>query len=312
MILKKSFQVANEEFLAESYDLVLVCSGYERRASFLLEKHEVIGKTKICLAFDAYEDLFSRAINDLIFKKNGFEFLEINGESYLEIRELLLRKIDFEGTDTIKILIDYSSMSRVWYSYVLSFFSKISFKGIVELTFSYSHSEYVPPPQIKAYRSLVTPIEGYYSILPPIKPTALIMGLGYINRQAFGLTEYFEAEPFIFISRNSTDDRYYSAVLEVNKELIEYIDASNTFYYSLYNLAYCETQLNFLCRDLQTNYRIVLAPCGPKPFNLICLVTALKIGDIDVWRISASSNDNPIDKIPSGKLTSLRVCYSNS
>ena len=291
------------------FDLFIVSSGYENRASYLSRMLEIKSKAKMCLMFDRMEDIFARKINDEYFIENGFTMIKSNIDSYFEIGDYLKTFITTCNSDVINILVDYSSMSRVWYSYVLSYFDKINHDSCINIYFSYCKAQFVPPPEITAYKNYIAPIEGYYSILPPTKPTALIISLGYIKRQAFGLSEYFEAEPFVFIGKNSEKDEYYNSVLENNDLLLSKVPKENIFYYSLTNLTYTEALLNRLCKDLSSNYRIVIAPCGPKPFTLISLITCLKLTDIDVWRISASSNNKPVDKIPTGEIVILKVTF---
>lgn len=64
--------------------------------------------------------------------------------------------------------------------------------------------------------------------------------------------------------------------------------------------------LTLFCDDLLRNYRVILAPCGPKPFTLLSLITAIKLPDIDVWRISSGKAAPTIDKVADGEVFFLR------
>jgi len=64
--------------------------------------------------------------------------------------------------------------------------------------------------------------------------------------------------------------------------------------------------------DLTQTNRIVLAPCGPKIFSLICLVESIKLENVDVWRISSSKNaSNVSDKLADGKITFYKLTFEN-
>jgi hypothetical protein len=51
-------------------------------------------------------------------------------------------------------------------------------------------------------------IEGFSFFSVPNKPSALIIGLGYEKNKAFGLTEYFDAETFLFYNSDAADKRF--------------------------------------------------------------------------------------------------------
>lgn len=310
MKLAKTLDCNIEEVTSQAFDLVIAASGYEERATFLFENYNVKKDRGIVLSFDTYLESYRRKSNDLFFKSQGFTEVRLSSDSFIELKEHLLRFIG-SVSKSLRILVDYSSMSRVWYAYILSFFKNIQYDFDVSIFFIYSNSKYIPPPKIAAYKSYITPLEGFYSILPPIKPTALIIGLGYIERQAFGLAEYFEAEPFVFIGKNGPQDEYYKDVMACNSLLLEKISKSNVFFYSLENFTYSEALLNHLCKDLQVGFRVVIAPCGPKPFTLLSLITSLKIPGLDVWRISASNNGEPQNKVPNGTLSIVQTLFSN-
>lgn len=311
MKIKSTTSIGSVELELIQFDLFIACSGYEKRASFITTDLKIKANKKVCLSFRRLDDVLNRKDNDTLFMKSGFLILQSNIDSHIEIREVLESFITNYKSGTINILVDYSSMSRVWYSYILSFFDKLELDLIVNVYFSYSQSYFSPPPEIEAYKSFISPIEGYYSILPPTKPTALIISLGYIKRQAFGLSEYFDAEPYVFIAQNNEDDLFYKAVIDNNKLLLSNVQENNIFKFSLSNLKYTESLLISLCKDLSSRYRIVIAPCGPKPFTLISFIACLKLNEIDVWRISASSNDAPVDSIPTGEVITLKVEFSS-
>lgn len=310
MILKLIRDSRIEKVEETMYDLFITSSGYETRASYLARNYNIRASEYLCLRFNSQIDIFAHTQNDQFYTRHNYTIVNDDGSAYEGLKFFLLDFIKRFDRTSLKILVDYSSMSRVWYSYILSFFEKMELsQEEVTLCFSYTHSIYEDPPAFDAYRSHISPIEGYYSILPPIKPTALIIGLGYLRFQALGLTEYFEAEPYTFINRPSMEDRFYLSVMENNELLLQSVHKSNIYYYSIYQLEFSYKILHVLCKDLQSSKRIVMAPCGPKPFTLLCLLTSLSLGNIDVWRISANHNDAPVDKVENGELSIVDVTF---
>lgn len=297
----------------KEYDLILTASGYESRCSFLVNNYSLKSYHKICFGFEKQKDQFARNSNDAIFKDKGFTIIDCaSGSNSLVIANLtdILKNIT---KDEINILVDYSSMSRVWYSSLLSFFRDTeSLFERVNIYFSYTFSKFIPAPEAHVYNKIVGPLDGFYTISIPNKPTALIIGLGYIEERAFGLSEFLDAKPYLFISDPSVSQEFYEEVINNNKHLLENSESKDIFLYPLNNLPFTETLLFQLCNELNSNFRVILAPCGPKPFTLVCLLLALRIKNIDVWRISAGDDDIPIDKAASGEINILEVCFKKS
>ena len=102
------------------FDLVICSSGYETRATFLIEKFKINSKRKVALLFDDKIDKFNRRRNDSIFKENGYELIQSNGDFGIEINKLLDDTI-LECKGNVSILIDYSSMTRIWYASILKY-----------------------------------------------------------------------------------------------------------------------------------------------------------------------------------------------
>jgi len=310
MNVYKTRQSDLESVLDYKFDLFIACSGYETRARYLVEVlgSKIIAGRKYCIQFSNYKDRESRHMNDQTFSDFGFETGEYSGNEsrfIFSILEELLQKVE---RNTLNILVDYSSMTRVWYASILQFFKYKVIEGLeVNIFFSYSSSKFVIPPKATIYNRYVGPIDGFYTITIPNKPTALIVGLGYIQSRAYGLAEFFDVDPYIFIADSSSNVEYFKEVMEKNDELIRVTKESNIFKYPLDNLLFTETLLYSLARDLRSDYRVVLAPCGPKPFTLLCLIIGQRLSGIDVWRISAGEDDVPVDKVASGYLNILQL-----
>jgi len=296
MKIKKTSQLVIDNIKDINFDIILSSSGYESRSKYLCETYQLYANKKVVLGFDNYTELPSRKTNDLAFKIAGYESILCSGDSEKEVFDSLNFLLELKK-DSINILVDYSSMTRIWYAAVLKFImlNDLS-RSAVNIFFSYSFSEFAFPPDEHSFNRHVGPIEGFYQISIPDRPTAVIIGLGYVESRAYGLAEYFDVEPHLFIADSSVSDDYYNHVILNNSDLLKTVKNDNVFIYPLDNMIYTETLVSHLCGELKNKYRIVLAPCGPKPFTLLCLVTALRNNFVDVWRISAGVGEQPTDK----------------
>ncbi|MEI3800522.1 MULTISPECIES: hypothetical protein [unclassified Chitinophaga] len=311
MNIRRTKQVSLAEIRNIPFDIVIMASGYESRASFLaniINDENIKFTEKIVLGFKESFDDPIRKNNDKIFTDLGYTIDELSGDETGRL-SLVLHNICKISSEEVNVLIDYSCMTRVWYAYILSYLNSSEMEKKINLYFSYTHSKYIEGPKSAKYNKYVAPIDGFYSLSVPDRPAALIIGLGYIELRAFGLSEFFDVQPHLFISDPKNDIEYHLDVLNKNSRLINSVPRRNLTFYPLHNLLFTESQLSNLCLDLMTSYRVVLAPCGPKPFTLLCLLTSLRMRGVDVWRISGGSGDPILDKVASGEISILEVSF---
>jgi hypothetical protein len=297
MKFKRTRQLNIKEVEVHNYDAIIVASGYESRATYLIEKLNPQSNIKYAIGFISHKDVLNRDNNDFFFKKKSFIIFDSDGNNADVIIGLLNDIVSKFKNRSLNLLIDYSCMTRVWYAAILQYFwhKQLELES-VNISFSYTPSTFLPPPDEFILNHFVEPLDGFCNISIPDKPTALIIGLGYIPTRAFGLTEYFDAVPFLFFNDTSFNNKFSDAVEHINKELLDAVKRENVFKYPIRDMLYTESVLINLCKDLKDRFRIILAPCGPKPFTLISLITSLRLSEIDVWRISAGTHDIPIDK----------------
>jgi hypothetical protein len=309
MILKYTNQTSISHAQTIEFDAIIAASGYERRASFLASEYNWKCREKYTLSFKNCLQILNRHTNDKKFKDLGYKSILMQGSESLPLLEILT---SLHNKEKLNILIDYSSMTRVWYAEILNFFRNTSSTKCqeVNLFFSYTQSAFVPPP-LESTRNLhVGPIDGFSTLSIPDKPTALIIGLGYEKNRAFGLTEYLDAETFLFYNDNTNQNEFSALVEKANHELLSLVKPVNIFKYPIEDLNFSESLLLSLCKDLKQNYRIIIAPCGPKIFSLISLLVSTRLNEIDVWRISAGEEDEPIDKKPVGSPIILKAQFT--
>lgn len=305
-IVNKIEEIEPEQLAEIVFDLAITSSGYESRAVFLDANFKLLSKRKLVVAFDNYQNEQVRLQNDKYFDKVGYQKILTSGNNDGDILEWI-RDLDFKGD--INILIDYSCMTRVWYSGIIKYFALLEKHELntANLYFSYSQSVYSPPPKHSIPNKYVQPINNYYGISSPQKPTALIIGLGNENIRAFGLKELFDAEPFLFYTDPSNGNQYTADVEYSHRELLSLTPDDKVFKYPLHNINYLHFVLNLLCKNLIQSHKVVIAPCGPKPFVLAALLNSFLMPDTSVWRISPGEEGVPFDHAPCGKVYIAKI-----
>lgn len=291
------------------FDLFIAVSGYEQRASAIAAKG-IKAKDRIVLAFEDNKDHPIRLINNDFFKAHGFKFISIKGNEDDVVIGLIDNYIRKQNKSSVNILIDYSSMTRILYGGIIKYFtSSASLNTNLKLYFSYSIAEYIDPPEIETDTFNFYPISSYCNLSLPTKATALIAGLGYEKKRVFGLREYFDAEAlYLFYTEESL---YTDIVKQKNQEVINSVSQGQIFPYILTDLVYTKMLLQDLCETLSKKFRVVIAPCGPKPFTFLSFLVSLNYPNIDVWRISAGDDDDAVvNRIPTGEVITAELIFN--
>jgi hypothetical protein len=303
-------QVGLPEILSESIDLVIAASGYERRSTAIAER---LGKRpsglKVVLGF-AERKVLSREKNDGIFERLGYKIEAAVGNEGVKVESIVGKFLKENEGRRVTILIDYSCMTRLWYAAVIRLMRNLGRRKLgVKILFCYTPAAFlVPKPPLPNLH--ISPISGFFNIQLPISKTALVIGLGYEAHHASGLVDYVEAaETYAFLSDPSFDSRFTTAVEKNNEDLMSRIGREHVIRYPVMDLRATEALLSSLCAGLWKEYRVILAPLGPKPFTLLCLLLSAKYPMVDVWRVSSGAIGNAYDRKAAGEPLVLRVAF---
>lgn len=309
MTIQGCHQIQFDKLRDLCIDLLICSSGFEKRATHFarLIDHSKITK-KVVLFFNDRTTELSREENDNYFKVNNFEIIHSDGDLEEEVTKVISDFLLRSQIKEINILVDYSCMTRIWYGGILKSLKFGQYSNMnVKVLFSYTIAKYVKPSEIPTYNIHIGPIRGFTSLSIPQKPTALIICLGYEKNRAIGLYEYFDGETFLFYSNSDRDSQYSKDVKVNNAEMIEMTKAQNRYEYPINDMDYTNEMLSSLCMDLSKDYRVIIAPCGPKPFTLLSLITALRFENVDAWRISSGKESIPVEKEAEGEVVIYEV-----
>lgn len=311
MEINKVTQIEVEEYLKNKHKKILICaSGYESRSIYFSTHYSHLFDIKIAFGINSFKEEIGRNINDSFFISNKFRVIdELEGDAK-KIRIEILNIIK-ENDGVIEFFIDYSSMPRTWYAEIIRLISEIKNEYQINFIFIYSISEYVSPNNIDSFNLHVEPLKGFTYLDSPDKPTALIIGLGYETNRPLGLKEYFDANKVVlFITDKNSSGEYYNDVISKNSELIQIVSKKNSndiFEYPVFDQEYTCFELEQLCQTLSKNFRVIIAPCGPKFFTLCSLIVSKKNPEIDVWRISQGEQRIPVNREATGEISGLKL-----
>jgi hypothetical protein len=171
----------------------------------------------------------------------------------------------------------------------------------VHLLFSYTRSEYIEPKKPKPLR-VAEPLGHGPRGMHAGKPVALVMGLGYEKARAEFLEKAVDPEEtYCFYADPAPDRRFVEKVYLNNFKLIDRLHRNHVYAYPMEDLDRTHRMITDLCLDLRLKHRIILAPLGPKPFALLCLLVGQVYPDIEIWRVGAGKLESVYDRVPCGE-----------
>jgi hypothetical protein len=286
----------------ENFDIIICASGYESRATFFLSKltpAQLTNAKRICFAFPD-RHVHSRDQNDKLLKKNDFTFFQVNSpriDAYTEIYHTLFKTI---VKKKVNVFLDYSCMTSVLYASMVKYFKDFSSQfDEVSIFFSYTQALFCEPHK-GASLFYNEPIPLFDPIQSTDKKIALIIGLGYEEDKALGLYEYFQNDNqdiYLFVTGKSSGE-FYNEAFKNNKKLINIVDTENLLVYDLSNIPHLLSTIDALVNYLiNTDYRVVLAPIGPKVFTLCAMLVNLLHREVTIYRLSDGDLGEPVDRI---------------
>jgi hypothetical protein len=311
MELVQANQIPFEELLKENIDILIAASSNETRSRHLVQLSNFNAQKKIAFLFKENQDSIIHAENALFFREKGFECFELSGESADEIVVLLEKICGEKQFDNIKLVVDYSSMSKMWYGTIISYFSYGEF-DINKLTvyFCYTPEYFVPPAAQKCKPSNPEPVFSRPPSLNDNKPLALVIGLGYDEGKAEFLCDFFKPDDvYFFLPNPSFDSKYTEEAKLKNKKLLSKVMSNHLLNYTASNIEDIDDKLTALCLNLRLDYRTILISLGPKTFSLASFLLNARYPDVEVWNLYGI--DNSLDLKPAGMPIVYKAILTN-
>ncbi|HEX2935639.1 MAG TPA: hypothetical protein VHO72_09830 [Bacteroidales bacterium] len=308
MELENACQTSSDQLKGVNFDAFIAVSGYESRSSFLATQINTSAiPKKIVLAFAEKKELLYRELNDKKYKELGFTFVEAPSHNPQQLPEIMDDIIEDISKDDVNILIDYSSMPKIWYSEILNYFNSQEDLSNVNLWFSYSPSSFI--------KSISSISNKYHDPIKPTalsnKPIALILGLGYEKGRTEDISKQLNAQvTYAFYANPSVDNRYVNEVLSNNESVLKKISNEKIIPYTIFDLNSVSETLTQLCINLRMDHQVLLVPVGPKPFTLMCFILASRYPDIKICRVSTIINSAATDHAAHGELLVYKVEFT--
>lgn len=294
------------------FDLLIGFLCYESRSSYVLKKaYEKCSKE--LYFFDSQKDNFHQTVYNKSWMKkvDHFDIAAVDLDISADLETKIIRTLlSFPNqSETIKVLLDISSMPRKIMASVMSAIEEVANIRKINMVVAYCLAKYSPPPDSQSPpNKTVRPAHPSFAgwAIDPGLPVAAIVGLGYEEGKALGAVEYIQSKDWWVFVPNSEERKYLKKVLLHNKGILNAIGDERKFEYSVHSPLSIISKLESLAAALQSTYKPVFLPFGPKIFFFCALLVSLVHKHCAVWYVSGENEIIQRDRIPS----SYVLCFS--
>ena len=305
----RSFQIIDIDFdsvCEKRYDLSLFASGYESRSVYIPSQIEP-AMVANPLIFGFKEEQYSgqRIDNDKFYSKRwNCNPILLSADGDKPIYEHLHKHAKMIS-GSLYIIIDYSSMSRLWYTAVLNWARFAPPNKEVIIDFVYSMGRYEEEKRPMIIREMVS-IPGCEGRAYRLRESIAVFGLGFHGLAALCVLDQLEADTvYAFLASPGSSEEYVVKTRKINKDLINSHKTKAVLEMPLASIESCYRHLAETIAPHRPDGEITLVPMGPKPHVLASILVAMRFQEVACLRVSGASD--PLDVKPTGEIVANRV-----
>lgn len=298
-----------EEIESTQFDLGIFASGYDGRASFLAKKILPLNiKNNIILGFSEYRNSPKRRENDSFYLEKYNNPFILSGSSdrelYLELNKIFDSK--FKEKEELKLLLDYTSMSRLWYSGIMNYI-KLQDNKKITVYLNYCMGDYKDEIHEYGYNSIHS-LPSHEGTLTSKGKTVLVIPIGFYPDIIRAVIEEIEPNDIIgILGIPSIIEKYEKRCLEVQQNLNS--DIKKWLNCPVFDIeAIFRTYAEIINNN--TNKEVMFLPLGPKTFNIASILIGQKFEHITCLYLKSKSNEmNSVEA--TGDHICTKVIYKN-
>lgn len=272
--------ISSGDVFSRRYDISVFCCGYEERCKYL---PSVLSKSKIgsSLVFDFLDnDPFpdtARRLNSKFFEDLPSAITKVKYSQSEVIIDKLRRAVvalAASGVKTANILVDYSSMPRLWTAEILNFFKNHSINIELVFDFLYSVGEHIYTDGPRQLREPIV-LPGCEAVATYNKKTVAIFGLGFDSGAPICVHQMIEPDvTFALVARPGALDDYSKRTVSTNTEFIE-SSVSEIIFSPLASVKQTYDTMREIFYPYKNSATTVIIPFGPKPHALAAILSAM-------------------------------------
>ncbi len=276
--------ITSDDVTHNKYDLGIFSLGYEARCIEVPSK--LLGdnvSNSIIIGFDEHHEDATRQSCESFYRKN-WESSEILNISKDEVKLIITSICNFFKASekyNLSIIIDYTSMSRVWYAAILNYLIRFSDKKItVDLTYA---SGLYENTNLNVELGSLKVIPGCEGVTLTKNKSAAIFMLGFDTNGPLRLYDLLNPNKcFGIMASPAASEDYVDMCKEKNDILISHHldNGRNLIELPLNSLSVCYEHMSQILAPLTKNYNVTIIPFGPKPHILASILCGQNFNNI--------------------------------
>lgn len=259
------------------------------------------------LVFGFTEEPYSgnRPKNDVFYcEKWGCKPIPLSGDNEQPIYDHLREHTQTQDSP-LHILVDYTSMSRLWYAAVLNWarFAVLGREVIIDFIYAMGRYEEVKRPMV--IKDMVT-IPGCEGRAYRLRESVAVFGLGFHGLASLCVLDRLEADTvYAFLASPGSSQEYVEKTEKTNEDLINNYKTKTLLKLPLASIEACYRHLAETIAPHRPDGEITLVPMGPKPQVLASILIAMRFPEVACLRVSGAPD--PLDVTPTGDIVATRV-----
>ncbi len=290
------------------FDLAIVATGYESRSRFLFENidHKKLDHILV-LGFDEHRENDVRKKNDIFYEKFGCEIFIASSNEERKIYSKLIEIFEvFENRDELSILLDYTSMARIWYAGVLNFLRLQTGKKI-NVYLNYSLGKYKDKLLDYNYSS-INSVPFHEGTLSSNTKTLLILAIGFSPYLIKSVIEEIEPNYIVgVLPIPNLEEKYEKMSIKIKNDILTK-DIDEWVRCPIDNLESIFSTYADITNSSLSNRDILFLSLGPKIFSLASLLVSQRFPQVTCLYLR-SSNKQESDVVANGNFICNHITY---
>lgn len=268
------------------FDLAIFASGYESRSIVLPKLLHPSRLSRVAIfSFAELKNIASRdevvrfygtMSNAQIFEMEGGDDVAV----YSALRELTS---DFAEDRPLRIFVDFSSMSRVWYGAILNFFRHMHRTTGVHLYLGYMAGRY--HGEVRANQvQIISAVPGFEGIAAGSSRSCAVFALGFDPWCAYAIMERIEPDVIWALIADRPDlPEYLERAKNLNRDFIRNYAHERVLIFPTFDIEGVFGRLcEWVSQGLAQTPDITLIGLGPKPHILSMMLAAIRFPEVTI------------------------------
>ncbi len=287
--------------IGQKYNLAFFASGYEDRSLNFVNKFTADQFERAFII--KYEGHHEEKFHDILY--NQFSFINTCTSDESIIYSILNEYVANKRLEKLKILVEYSSMSRVWYTAIINW-ARFAPINDVELSFVYCIGEYKDDFTPLLINNIYT-LMGYEGSSKHSK-TLAIFGLGFDKMAALCVIDRLEPDLVISFVASTEHHDYQKKAADINDEFTKTYGQNELMYFPITSVTNTYRLMSELVTAYVDEFNVVFIPMGPKPHILASILLSSKYPEITQIYVQGARNPAP-NVIPTDNFVCTKIDF---